>query len=423
MHFQRLYPLFLTPHHAKVSHEPSSGSPSALESRLGRPGPDSSMVELAGTEIHDLQTEYADVERDLEDSEEQRRILEGSLDHAQAALRQVEAELVLTQDLIVRPQASNTAAQERDQALASATEANRRASQLQEDLEARQRTYNDTVAELNRLRAVHTATLADLDREVAGRAASNRSAEEIQDRHRVLEADRDSLQLRYEAACRERDVARRQLSIVATVIGAPSQSHPEENSATPKRPREASGTLGPESPPSKRRPLPRDTTDSEGRGSARSRAHPDGEIDDDGGRDPEGSDLENLEASEEAATSGGTGSSVEGKNVETADVADELFEAQTLEAPSQSRYTERRRQYASSRRSNRGESGDPPGGSDDSDSEGAPDPHDHDRDPAIPPTNPLVAASTFAPSNQCIPGRDRPRALGPADCDPWQSPI
>ncbi|GMF30408.1 unnamed protein product [Phytophthora fragariaefolia] len=81
-----------------------------------------SKAELAGTEIHDLQREYADMERDLEDSEELRRISE-------------------------------------------------------EDLEAYQRTYNDTVTELNRLRAAHTATPADLDWEVAGRAASNRSAE------------------------------------------------------------------------------------------------------------------------------------------------------------------------------------------------------------------------------------------------------
>ncbi|GMF52870.1 unnamed protein product [Phytophthora fragariaefolia] len=91
---------------------------------------------------------------------------------------------------------------------------------------------------------------------------------------------------------------------------------------------------------------------------------------DGGGRDLEGSDLETQEASEEAATSGGTGSSIEGKDAETADVADKLFEAQTLEALSQSRSAERRRQHAYSRRSIRDGSDGPPAGSDDSDSEG-----------------------------------------------------
>ncbi|GMF30409.1 unnamed protein product [Phytophthora fragariaefolia] len=113
-----------------------------------------------------------------------------------------------------------------------------------------------------------------------------------------------------------------------------------ENSATPKHPHETFRTPGHESPPSKRRSLPRDTTDSEGKGSALNWAHMAGEIDDDSCCDLDGSDLDDLEASEEAATSGGTGSNVKGEGVEAADVADEIFEAQMLDALSQSRSAE-----------------------------------------------------------------------------------
>ncbi|GMG14899.1 unnamed protein product [Phytophthora fragariaefolia] len=162
-------------------------------------------VDLAGAEILDLQTEYADVERDLEDSEEQRRIL---------------------------------------------------VVQIRGELESRQQSYLNIVSELSRLRAVHNATLEDLDREVAARTSSDRAAEvarmelsdlqgslqsseetvdalgqrvrEIQDQLQAAEQDREDLRLRHEAACRERDTARRQLSMVASIVGAPPLTRPEE---------------------------------------------------------------------------------------------------------------------------------------------------------------------------------------------------
>ncbi|GMF52781.1 unnamed protein product [Phytophthora fragariaefolia] len=146
-----------------------------------------------------------------------------------------------------------------------------------------------------------------------------------------------------------------------------------------------------------------------------------GDIDDDGGQISEDHEDDGDSASDEAMTSGGTGSSAEGGDAETADVADELFAAQTLEALSQSRSTERTRQHASpSRRSSAGGSGDPPSGSDDSDSQEDADPRGHGRDPATPPRprNPLAAADPFAPGDQCIPGRDRSRIMAPVDCDP-----
>ncbi|GMF48884.1 unnamed protein product [Phytophthora fragariaefolia] len=102
-------------------------------------------VDLAGAEILDFKAEFTDAERDLEDSEEQRRILEDSL------------------------------------ALASGDEAEKKVTQIRGDLESRQQGHVDTVAELSRLRVVHNATLVDLDRE---RNPSGTSSEEpIPSRH------------------------------------------------------------------------------------------------------------------------------------------------------------------------------------------------------------------------------------------------
>ncbi|GMF34950.1 unnamed protein product [Phytophthora fragariaefolia] len=123
----------------------------------------------------------------------------------------------------------------------------RAAVQIRGELDSHQQGHVNTVAELNRLHAVPNAALADLDQEVGASITSNRTAEvarmrlsvlrdslqsseemvdalgqrvlEIQDRLQAIDQDREDLCLRYEAACRERDVARRQLSIVPTVIG------------------------------------------------------------------------------------------------------------------------------------------------------------------------------------------------------------
>ncbi|GMF54649.1 unnamed protein product [Phytophthora fragariaefolia] len=356
-------------------------------------------VDLAGAEILDLQTEYADIERDLEDSEEQRRILESSLDRVQAALQRAEAEWPRVPDPVVRPRPPSLLIQERDRALASAAEAE---------------------ARLSRRRAVHNATLVDLDREVAARTSSDRAAEvarmetsdlqgslqaseetvdalgqrvrEIQDQRQAAEQDREDLRLRQEAACRERDIARRLLSMVASIVGASPRTRPEEEdlaallrllredladtsehptpryltygdpleippkdvdphklpdpmtSAASKRPREDSTTPDPNSAPSaKRRFASQDWADAKDDHSLSDPANRGGEIDDDGGRISEDHEEGGDSVSDEATTSGGAGSSAEGEDTETAEVADELFEAQTLEALSQSRSAERRR--------------------------------------------------------------------------------
>ncbi|GMF37394.1 unnamed protein product [Phytophthora fragariaefolia] len=300
-------------------------------------------VDLAGAEILDLHTEYADVERDLEDSEEQRRILE---------------------------------------ALASAAEAEARVVQIRSELESRQQSYMDTVSELSRLRAVHNAPLVDLDREVTARTSLDWAAEvarmelsdlqgslqsseetvdalgqrvrEIQDQRQAAGQGREDLSLRHQAACRGRDTARRQLSMVASIVGAPSLTRPEEEdpaallrllredpadtsehptpryltygdpleilpkdmnphnlpdpvtSAAPKRPREDSATPDPNSiPPAKRRLASQDSADMKDDHSLPDPANRGGEIDVDGGHISEDREEGEDSASDEATTSKG----------------------------------------------------------------------------------------------------------------------
>ncbi|GMF50518.1 unnamed protein product [Phytophthora fragariaefolia] len=245
-------------------------------------------VDLTSAEIQDLQNEYADVERDLEDSEEQRRILEASLDRVQAALRRAETERPLVQDQVAQLQSSNPLAQERDRALASAAEAMARVFQIRSELESRQQGHANTVSELSRHRAVHNATLVDLDREIAAVEVARITLSDLQGSLPSTEETRGT--------------ARRQ-SMVAIIVGAPPLTRPEEedpaallrllredpadtsehptpryltyedpleippkdmdphnlpdpvNSTAPKRPREDSAAPDPNStPPAKRRP-------------------------------------------------------------------------------------------------------------------------------------------------------------------------
>ncbi|GMF15656.1 unnamed protein product [Phytophthora fragariaefolia] len=135
-------------------------------------------------------------------------------------------------------------------------EAEAKVVQIRSELESRQQSHVDTVSELSRLRAIHSTTLDDLDREIAACASSDRAAEvarielsdlqvslqsseetvdalgqrvrDIQEQHQAAEQDRKDLRLHYEDACRERDAARRQLSIVANIVGAPPLTRPEE---------------------------------------------------------------------------------------------------------------------------------------------------------------------------------------------------
>ncbi|POM64920.1 Hypothetical protein PHPALM_19483, partial [Phytophthora palmivora] len=93
---------------------------------------------------------------------------------------------------------------------------------------------------------------------------------------------------------------------------------------------------------------------------------------------------------------------------ENAEVADDLYEAQTLMAISQSRSEARRRDHASPQRRSVGGSGGSPGGS----------------GPANPPPGRQPPRITFVPQvpfpeDRCIPGRRIVRVMAAADIDPW----
>ncbi|GMF39342.1 unnamed protein product [Phytophthora fragariaefolia] len=194
-------------------------------------------MDLAGTEILDLQTEYADIERDLENSEEQRRILE-----------------------IARMELS--------------------------DLQGSLQSFEETVDALGQ------------------------RVREIQDQRQAAEQDREDLRLRHEAACRERDTARRQLSMTPPPKNVDPYNLPDPS----KRPREDSNTPDPNSVPlAKRRFASQDSEDTKDDHSLSDPANQGGEIDDDGGRISEDHEVGGDSVSDEATTNGEAGSSAGGK--------------------------------------------------------------------------------------------------------------
>ncbi|KAG6620406.1 Myosin heavy chain, striated muscle [Phytophthora cinnamomi] len=169
-----------------------------------------------------------------------------------------------------------------------------------------------------------------------------------------------------------------------------------------------------------------------------------GQIDDDGGfvddgedepgedhGDKEAEDADDEEEEEEGEDTSGTGGTNddEAEGEESAQITNELLEAQTLLAVAQSRSAERRRQHASPRHGPViSVSGGPPD-DDPVDDEGSgvnPDPGSRGPNPVpanrgCPFRNPLAPVAPFGPEAQCVPGRGQPRILIQADVDPWIS--
>ncbi|POM57498.1 Hypothetical protein PHPALM_37981 [Phytophthora palmivora] len=115
---------------------------------------------------------------------------------------------------------------------------------------------------------------------------------------------------------------------------------------------------------------------------------------------------------------------------ENAEVADDLYEAQTMMAISQSRSEARRRDHASPQRRSASGSGGSPGGSGGSDSDaGSGDQDDRSgptggSGPANPPPGRQPPRITFVPQvpfpeGRCVPGRRIARAMAAVDIDPW----
>ncbi|POM72453.1 Hypothetical protein PHPALM_10824 [Phytophthora palmivora] len=115
---------------------------------------------------------------------------------------------------------------------------------------------------------------------------------------------------------------------------------------------------------------------------------------------------------------------------ENAEVADDLYEAQTLMAISQSRSEARRRDHASPQRRSAAGSGGSPGGSDGSNSDAGSGDQDNGPGPTggsgpanlppgrQPPRITFVTQVPF-PEGRCVPGRRIVRVMAAADIDPW----
>ncbi|KAE8984902.1 hypothetical protein PR002_g22789 [Phytophthora rubi] len=234
---------------------------------------------------------------------------------------------------------------------------------------------------------------------------------------------------------------------------APSGSNASPSPPRPKRPR--SSPVSSESspaPPAKRRVVPLSPDGEDHRGSKSSAegsgASPvdltqdDGHLADDDRGVSDASDADS-DASSDSHASGashskkdaeaGSGSDEE-EDEDAAEVADDLLEAQTLQALAQSRSAERRRRQASPRRGPRVAGfGASPDGSDGSDSDAgsaprsAPNadsssggaPASPRRQPAGSPTSdPMRPVVPFGPEELCIPGRAQARVMIQREVDP-----
>ncbi|KAE8909729.1 hypothetical protein PF005_g22222 [Phytophthora fragariae] len=169
----------------------------------------------------------------------------------------------------------------------------------------------------------------------------------------------------------------------------------------------------------------------------------DGVISDDGGHDSaddSGSETSRQSSTKKApATDSGNGDDADDEDddddeddEDTAEVADELLEAQTLQALAQSRSAERRRRQASPRQGPKvagsGASLDGSGDSDpnrDSASGSAPRVGSSGKLPApsrrrpSEPSGPISPVAPFGPEELCIPGRARAHKMMQANVDPW----
>ncbi|EGZ18318.1 hypothetical protein PHYSODRAFT_332140 [Phytophthora sojae] len=498
-----------------------------------------SEVSLAGAEIQQLQSRNASLERDLEDANDERDVAEHNMDRAQEALRRVEEELGSRSHVPqIDPQQIEALTRDRDRDRVSLAEVTRSFTKAQEDLRAHQRMHNEARDELNRLRAVHMATLADLDRAVQERDtpelthlqdlqetavadlarvyrerdayrdevtqvrlelkdlqadfdASEQTVTTLGQRVSAIESQRQSLAQDLIRMSHERDglqeevnVALWQLSsisrladarpgaieevvnpayILSLIRVAPPGSAEQQPTAetsdrdcsdpVPNQQMASSASKrdrGRETPDPDPTPLAKcrifspqsESREALDRGDGCSSPAKGSEIADDGGL----SDSQRGEGSDQEDDRGDKGNgdgheeedhneleeqgNDDGEDEETESMANDLFEAQTLEALSQSRSEERRRQHASPRRRPSSGAGRAPDDGDGSDPHEDPDPTPpQDPDPRNlppararrPPVQDLLAPVVpFAPDADCIPGRENAHALVPTDCQPWQ---
>ncbi|KAE9018182.1 hypothetical protein PF011_g6373 [Phytophthora fragariae] len=301
-------------------------------------------------------------------------------------------------------------------------------------------------------------------------ADAKRRLQDLEHSVRVLQRERDTARDARDQTRRERDafqrdldVARQKLAAVAMTVGPISAAdagtsgpaavlHSMRDLPTQAISQPISLSDSGPAPPAKRRVAPL-SPDSDGdRGSkssvGKSGSNPgnltpdDGQFADDD-RDLDDASDEDSGAPPESHASNGShrqqdteaeSRSDEEEDEDAAEVADDLLEAQTLQALAQSRSAERRRRQASPRCGPKvAGSGASPNGSDglDSDADSGPRsvpnadssggaPSSPRRRPAgSPAPDPMQLVALFGPEELCIPGRAQARAMIQREVDPW----
>ncbi|KAE9166748.1 hypothetical protein PF005_g29074 [Phytophthora fragariae] len=486
-------------------------------------------VRLAGDEIEQLQEDRNDLDRARENAEHGLLLTETSLARAAEALQQTESRAArLAESSGTAPSDLDRLTQERDAAQAAAARASDQLGAVKEDLQGYQRSCLESSAELNRLRALQTASTDDLIRTVRDRdtarddanrsdldakltaakktqgvpakelAEAKRRLRDLEHSVRVLQRERDAARDARDQAQRERDSFQRDLDIAhqkiaavaaavgpistadastsgpaavlhslrSTPVGPSAQGHPADppqdrapsgpdaatSPSSSKRPRSPPASPGssPE-PPAKRRVALLSPGDDD-RGSKSSAGgsgsspvdltQDDGHLADDdrGGSDASDADSDAGSGSHGSVGSGGKeGSDVksnsdEEEDEDTAEVTNDLLEAQTLQALAQSRSAERRCRLASPRRGPKvAGSGASLDGSDgsgsDADPTSRPTPNvGSSGGPSAPPPrrsagssapDPMKSVAPFARGELCIPGRVQAHAMIQREVDPW----
>ncbi|KAE9221662.1 hypothetical protein PF005_g7002 [Phytophthora fragariae] len=405
---------------------------------------------LAGDEIEQLQEDRNDLDRTRENAEHELLLTETSLARATEALQQAESRVAeLEASASEAAPTPNRLTQERDDAQAAAAHAGDQMGAMEEDLQAFQRLYYGSSADLNRLRAVHAVSTDDLiqtvrDRDTA-RADADRLRGDLSDRAELAAAKtsreapakqlaesarrlrdmehstrvllrerdvarsaRDQIRQERDALQQDLDAARQKLTAVAAAVGTPpavdgdtsgpaavlhslrstpvgpsaqdlpadlqdrASSGPDAATSPPSSKRPRSPPASPESSPAPlpsvgRLPSPQTMTTTMDP-SHRSGSSPVDLTQDDGhlANDDRGaSDVSDADSDAGSGYQGSVGSvgkedsdakssSDEEEDEDTAEVANDLLEAQTLQALAQSRSAERRRRQASPRRGSKG---------------------------------------------------------------------
>ncbi|KAE9357763.1 hypothetical protein PF008_g2991 [Phytophthora fragariae] len=137
-------------------------------------------MRLAGDEIEQHQEDRNDLDRARENAEHELLLTETSLARATEALQQAGSRVAELEASASEPAPTpNRLTQERDDAQATVAHAGDQMGAMKEDLQAFQRLYHESSADLNRLRAVHAASTDDLIQTVRDRDTARANVDRL----------------------------------------------------------------------------------------------------------------------------------------------------------------------------------------------------------------------------------------------------